>query len=106
MQQYEAHALSCITSSYVQSLERKIQDMNAIHTKEMKSMQDKVTAFQIELARDRQVLTMSAEQSNQNHVEEKERLKNQITTSQNMISSLESRIASMGPSFNENYGYN
>jgi cell division septum initiation protein DivIVA len=106
MQQYKDHATTCITSSYVQSLERKIQDITSQHEREMEALEEEIDELHDEIARHTHTLAMHSQQSNQTHAAEKEQLQNQINTHQSTISSLESRIASMGPTFNKNYGYN
>lgn len=105
VQQYKVHAPHCVSSSYVQSLERKLQEMSMHHVLEMANKQATISTLQAAIARDRETLALNAQTSHQNDLE-KERLQNLINASQNTISSLESRLVCMGPAFDGNYCYN
>jgi Zinc finger, C3HC4 type (RING finger) len=106
LQQYKEHVPTCITSTYVQSLERKIQELKDQNESEKENMLRVIQSIQDEIMRQKQASAQDVEQTKQNHAAEKARLQNQINTAQNTISALESRMASMGPSFDGNYGYN
>ena len=72
----------------------------------MTNKQSTIDTLQAALARDREALARNVGQSNQNHVAEKNQLQNKIYALQHSVSTLESRISAMGPSFTGNYNYN
>ena len=100
-QQYKVHVPTCTTSPYVQSLERKLQDLQLLHGREMTNKQSTIDALQAALAQERLVVERNAAASIQS---ERERLQNVINTLQNEVA-LQARITSMGPVFNTNYQY-
>lgn len=105
-QQYKVHLTTCATSTYVQSLERKLQDLQLLHSREMTNKQAAIDGLQGELDLVRQAVARNAAATNQNHASEKEQLQNQINTLLSDVSALQDRIASMGPVFyTNNYHY-
>jgi Zinc finger, C3HC4 type (RING finger) len=104
-QQYKVHIPTCNSSTYVQSLEQKIEDLTLRHARELSNLQASISTSQAALAQVRHAAELNTAELNQHHDEEKERLQNQIDTLKSTVSALESRIASMGPIFDVSYRY-
>ena len=105
LQQYKVHIPTCNSSSYVQGLERKVQELNIQHAREMAHLQTSNHTLRVTLEQERHVVELNTAELNRHHTAEKERSQNQITILNTTISELEARIASMGPTFDDNYRY-
>ena len=105
LQQYKVHIPTCNSSSYVQGLERKVQELNIQHAREMAHLQTSNHTLRVTLEQERHVVELNTAELNRHHTAEKKRSQNQITILNTTISELEARIFSMGPTFDYNYRY-
>ena len=101
MQQYKRHVATCTGSSFVQTLEQKVQDFKAQLTTYTASIQ----RLEATLIQERQTVSINTESIKQSHLAVTARLQNNIDTLENEVYALRSRISSMGPAFDPNYRY-
>ncbi len=99
MQQYKRHVATCTSSSYVQTLEQKVQDLKT----QLITSSASIQRFEATLVIERHNVSMHTEAYKQSHLAVTARLQNKIDTLENDVSALKSRISSMGPAFDPNY---
>ena len=105
MKHYKQHVPTCTSSSYVQTLERKVQQLTTQHATQTANMQRTIDRLEATLAQERQAVSLNTEELNRSHAAEKEQLQSRIDALENDVSALNSRISSMGPAFDPNYRY-